>query len=115
MNYYFIYTIVDAERKSKVESTGFHAKDENAARALVEAFVRLRVGMIYRPRVQIEWGENNRIYAIVGGEQIMGRAVPVLVGKIHTEAVVNTELDKHKPEQTTDKEQLQTLENVPKV
>ena len=117
MIFYFIYTIIDNKGNTKNELTAFQAKSTPDSEVLVQSFVRLRLGMLYAPnKIQIEWGVSNNIFASVKrGERITDGVIPILSGKIYTEEQYNAELEKIKSEQPTDKEQLQTLENVPEV
>ena len=98
--YQFIYTIVEREGKEKLESTVFLADDETSAQGSVEAFVLLRLGMLYKPeRLEIQWATEKRIFGVSVGKSMIDSIIPILVGEIHYDADVQAEIQKRKESQ----------------
>ena len=98
--YQFIYTIVEREGEEKLESTAFLADDETSAQVSVEAFVLLRLGMLYKPeRLEIQWATEKRIFGVSVGESMIDRIIPILVGEIHDDVDVQAEIQKRKESQ----------------
>ena len=96
--YRFIYSlIIGNEQQTQHESTAFIADDETQAQTFVEAFVRLRLGMLYKPeRIDIECGEGNKIYGVTTGANTFEARRPVLAGEIHIESDVLAAIEEHK-------------------
>ena len=67
--YRFIYSLIHSTEQTTLhESTAFVAENEPQAQTAVEAFVKLRLGMLYKAdRIDIEWGEGNKIYGVTIG------------------------------------------------
>ena len=96
--YRFIYSLIHSTEQTTLhESTAFVAENETQAQVSVEAFVRLRLGMLYKPeRIDIEWGEGNRIYGVTIGTNNFEPRRPILAGEIHLESDVLAAIEEHK-------------------
>ena len=104
--YRFIYSLINpTEHTTLYESTAFIADDEPQAQTSVESFVRLRLGMLYKPdRIETEWGENNKIYAVTIGTNNFETRRPILAGEIHLESDVIAAIEEHQKENSPEGE-----------
>ena len=118
MIFRFIYTLINIEGKTQYESTAFEADDANHAEELATAFVRLRLGMLYKAdRITVEVGNDDRIYGATVGNKKLDGLIPVLAGEILLESDVQVELAKEKVEKKGESEgkSLKDAPDVPSV
>ena len=104
--YRFIYSLIHSTEQTTLhESTAFIADNETQAQTAVEAFVKLRLGMLYKAdRIDIEWGEGNKIYGVTIGANTYDTRRPILAGEIHLESDVLAAIEEHKKENPPENE-----------